>query len=126
MNNDNTAPSATSATPAASKKKQFLTEVTESHKSFVEELAKEFDLRNAKEAFEVIYEVATSNRFIRETNDNGEEITIDRFEMAAKAIENERARVKATERRLSLLERMRAEAEAAGMTLAQYLENGAA
>jgi len=127
MTTNNTAVSAPSAAPApASKKKQFLTEVTESHKLFIEELVAEFNLRNAKEAFRVIWEVATASRFTKETNDEGEDVLVDQFEMIAGVIESERERVKATERRLSLLERMKSEAAAAGMTLAEYLETGAA
>jgi len=120
MSENNNAGSAPIATPTAAKakKKQFLTEVEKGHKTFIEDLVEEFDFDNAREAFRVLFEVATSFRFDSDGN--------DRFEAVAKAIENERARVKATERRLSLLERMKAEAEAAGMTLAQYLETGAA
>jgi len=117
MTTNNTA-AAPSATPAPAKKKQFLTEVTESNKLYIEELVTEFDLRNAKEAFRVLWEVATASRFDADGN--------DRFEAVAKTIESEREKVKATERRLSLLERMKSEAAAAGMSLAEYLETGAA
>jgi predicted house-cleaning noncanonical NTP pyrophosphatase (MazG superfamily) len=72
MQSENT-PSAPIATPAAAvgkvKKKQYLTEVSASHKGEIDSLVESLSLKNAREAFEVIHAVATAFRFNSEGDD---------------------------------------------------------
>ena len=70
MQSENT-PAAPIVTPAAkAKKKQYLTEVSTTHKTEIDSLVESLSLKNAREAFEVIHAVATAFRF----NESGDDL----------------------------------------------------
>lgn len=69
--NNSAAPATTTTTAAAvkAKKKQYLTEVSSAHKAEIDSLVESLNLKNAREAFEVIHAVATAFRFNEEGDD---------------------------------------------------------
>jgi hypothetical protein len=101
MQSENT-PSAPTATATAGKvkKKQYLTEVSATHKTEIDSLVESLGLKNAREAFEVIHAVATAFRL----NSEGDDL----WEVEAKRIARQRDGRKELESTLAGLESLAA------------------
>jgi predicted house-cleaning noncanonical NTP pyrophosphatase (MazG superfamily) len=96
------APSAPIATPAAvkAKKKQYLTEISATHKTEIDSLVESLSLKNAREAFEVIHAIATAFRF----NEAGDDL----WEAESKRIASQRDGRKELESTIAGLESLAA------------------
>lgn len=93
-------------TVTTTKKVAHVVNVHEKHKTFIDELIEEFNLKSTKEAVELLIEAASVGRFYtqEETSDEGETTNVhrDKFEDAANKIDANRASVKLEAKREKL------------------------
>lgn len=86
--------------------KQHVAAIGSAPKSFLEDLRDELGLKSLEESARVVIDVATDHRFVRETNDDGEEITRDLLAEAGQKIILGRAVAKLDRKKAKLVEEL--------------------